>query len=75
MPSLAPSDTPDSISRIAGWMVRDVLLTPDEVKGLLADLLISAGPPAGKTRLSDWLKNNAGMAGRTYASELARHYR
>ncbi len=63
------------MSRIVGWMVGDVILTRDEVSGLLANLLISAGSPTGKTPLSSWLKDNAALVGRTYASELARHYK
>ncbi|MFZ5824735.1 MAG: SDR family oxidoreductase [Bacillota bacterium] len=59
------------ISRLLG----DVLLTRDEVDGLMADLLIADGPPPGKRRLSDWLRENAPGVGARYASEVARHYR
>ncbi len=41
----------------------------------LAGLLVSKGPPTGHTRLSEWLRENAGTVGVGYASELARHYR
>jgi NADH dehydrogenase len=61
--------------RLAGLMVRDVVLTREEIDGLMANLLVSSGSPTGTTRLSDWLKNNAASAGAQYASELARHYR
>jgi uncharacterized protein YbjT (DUF2867 family) len=60
--------------------VGDVLLTPEEVKGLMAGLLISSdsvpvgGPPRGTTRLGDWLRENRDQIGARYASELARHY-
>jgi NADH dehydrogenase len=63
------------LSRIVGLAVRDVVLTPDEVRGLLADLLVTGSPPAGDTKLSDWLRENAGRVGGHYASELGRHYR
>jgi NADH dehydrogenase len=52
----------------------DVLLTPEEVKGLMADLLVSKEPPRGKTRLSDWLSANRESVGKKYASELKRHF-
>ena len=63
------------LSRLVGYLVRDVVLTRDEVEGLMANLLVSAGPPTGKTRFSEWLGQNAGSVGDRYASELARHYR
>ncbi|HCW51000.1 MAG TPA: hypothetical protein DGR79_02885 [Clostridiales bacterium] len=63
-----------TLGAVVGRMVRDVILTRDEVRGLMAGLLVSASPPTGTTRLSDWLHDNAGVVGRTYRSELARHY-
>jgi hypothetical protein len=63
------------ISRLVGRFVRDVLVTPDEIDGLMSDLLISHDPPRCKTRFTDWLERNADAVGREYASELARHYR
>ena len=54
--------------------VNDVMLTPEEVDGLMADLLISKEPPRCKTSLKDWLMENKGTVGKTYASELARHF-
>jgi uncharacterized protein YbjT (DUF2867 family) len=62
-------------SRLIGHVVRDVVLTRDEVAGLTSGLLVSDGPPTGSTRLSDWLEENAATLGRQYASELGRHYR
>ena len=61
--------------RLVGWAVGDVVLTREEGEGLLANLLVSAGPPLGPTRLSDWLRDNADRVGTRYASELKRHYR
>ena len=63
------------LSKFIGYMVNDVVLTRDEVEGLMANLLVSKNPPTGKTRLSDWLTQNASIVGTSYASELARHYR
>jgi NADH dehydrogenase len=54
--------------------LRDVLLTREEIAGLMADLLVSREAPAGRTRLSDWLLKNSRTVGMRYASELARHY-
>lgn len=54
---------------------RDVVLTPDEVRGLMAGLLVSGAPPTAKTRLSQWLEQHRSTIGGRYASELRRHYR
>ena len=54
--------------------VGDVMLTPEEVDGLMAGLLVSKESPRCKTHLSDWLKENKESAGKHYASELKRHY-
>ncbi len=54
--------------------VRDVMLTPEEVDGLMAGLLISDDPPLCKTKLGDWLEENKTSVGAKYASELQRHY-
>ena len=60
---------------MAGYLVSDVMLTRDEVEGLMANLLVSDSPPTGQTRLGDWLNENAESVGARYASELGRHYR
>jgi NADH dehydrogenase len=54
--------------------VNDVLLTPEEVDGLMAGLLVSKEPPRCKTRLADWLEENKDKVGAKYASELEKHY-
>jgi uncharacterized protein YbjT (DUF2867 family) len=54
--------------------VRDVLLTSDEVEGLMSNLLVSREPPRCKTPLADWMRQNKATLGKAYASELARHY-
>ena len=53
----------------------DVLLTPEEVDGLMSGLLVSKETPRGKTSLRDWLEANKSRVGKRYASELARHFR
>ena len=54
--------------------VRDVILTPEEVDGLMAGLLISKEPPLGKTAFKDWLEKNKDGVGAKYASEIKKHY-
>jgi len=64
-----------ALGRLIGRAVGDVLITEDEIKGLMANLLVSSGPPTCPTRFSVWLERNATVLGTRYASELARHYR
>ena len=62
-------------ARMAGWLVRDVVLTRDEIDGLMAGHLVSADPPTASTRFTEWLEAEGATLGRRYASELGRHYR
>ncbi|KKM21632.1 hypothetical protein LCGC14_1633500 [marine sediment metagenome] len=59
-------------ARVLGMLVRDVVVTREEIAGLMADLLYVDAPPAGETRLTDWARRHADTLGRHYASELAR---
>ena len=59
---------------VTGWFVGDVVLTWEEYKGLMGNLLAPEGPSAGYIRLSDWLNENHERLGREYASEVARHF-
>ena len=58
--------------RLLGSLVGDVVITKEEIEGLMADLLYVDAPPAGHTVLSDWIRSNAHTLGRSYTSELAR---
>ena len=69
-----PPRLPLIFSQIVGKFVNDIVLTKDEVDGLMRELLYSREPPRGKTRLSDWLEANSDSVGNRYASELKRHY-
>ncbi len=61
-----------AVSRVLGMLVRDVVITKDEIEGLMADLLYVDAPPAGTTVLTEWVKQHADTLGRHYTSELAR---
>jgi uncharacterized protein YbjT (DUF2867 family) len=63
------------LTRILGFAVHDVILTREEIDGLMANLLVSHQPPLGQTKLSAWLEENAARVGCRYASELGRHFR
>jgi NADH dehydrogenase len=53
---------------------KDVLLTPEEVDGLMANLLVSKEPPRGTLSFKEWLTANKSTIGIQYASEIAKHY-
>jgi len=61
--------------RAVGRFVKDVILTPQELEGLMQELLVSAEPPLGRKRLDDWLLRSSDTLGMSYASELDRHFR
>ena len=67
---------PPIIGFIGGWLMGkllgDVLITWDEVKGLMADLLYTDSLPAGGTRLTDWAAEHRDTLGTRYANELRR---
>ena len=58
-----------------GRYVNDVILTRQELRGLMDELLISSEPPRGRDRIDDWLLRTGEQLGRAYASELDRHFR
>lgn len=61
-------------AKVIGYLVKDVVLTREEIEGLMANLLVTSSPPAGSTRLSEWVKENAPNLGRRYHNELARRF-
>jgi NADH dehydrogenase len=58
--------------KVIGRMVGDVMVTREEIRGLMDDLLYVKAPPAGETKLSDWVRDHAAEIGVRYSSELAR---
>jgi NADH dehydrogenase len=61
-----------TLSKALGWFMNDTLITMDEIRGLMGDLLYVNAPPAGTTKLTDWAMQHRDDLGRRYASELAR---
>jgi hypothetical protein len=49
-----------------------VVVTKDEIAGLMADMLYVDAAPTGTTALTKWVRSHADTLGRRYASELAR---
>lgn len=58
--------------QLLGHLVGDVIVTRDEIEGLMAGLLYVDSPPAGRTKLTDWVQTHVDTLGGRYASELER---
>jgi NADH dehydrogenase len=71
--------TPPALTLTAGGVLgrflKDVILTPQELAGLMDEHLVSSEPPRGHRRIEDWLLRAADTLGTSYASELDRHFR
>ncbi len=67
---------PPALGFALGWLLGrikgDVIITRQEIRGLMDDLLYVDSPPAGSTKLSDWARQHADELGKHYANELAR---
>jgi nucleoside-diphosphate-sugar epimerase len=71
----APPGVAYALGSVIGRAVRDVLVTRDELAGLMDDLLVSGAPPLAETSFREWVQSHRSELGAGYASELARHYR
>jgi hypothetical protein len=58
-----------------GWLLREVIVTRDEIEGLMRGLLHVDSPPAGTIRLTQWAADHLSSLGIRFASELARRVR
>lgn len=56
---------------LIGQVVGDVVVTRAEIQGLMQERLYVESPTTGTTKLTDWVKEHAGVLGMRYASELA----
>ncbi len=63
------------LARLIGYAVKDVVITKDEIEGLMSNLLVSGGHPTAQILLSEWLGHNADKVGIKYISGLERRYR
>jgi NADH dehydrogenase len=61
-------------SRGLGALIRDVVLTREEILGLMAELLVSDAPPRGEIGFSQWLAAEGSSLGCSYVNELRNHF-
>jgi NADH dehydrogenase len=60
------------LAQALGAWKRDVVVTRQEIRGLMEGLLYVDAPAAGPTRLTEWACDHSSNLGRDYASELGR---
>jgi NADH dehydrogenase len=58
--------------RLLGWFLGDVVITREEIRGLMEGRLAVEGPALGRSRLSDWAAAHRESLGQSYASEMRR---
>ena len=61
-----------SAAAALGPLLGDVVITRDEIRGLMEERLYVEAPATGTTALTSWAREHCASLGRKYASELAR---
>jgi uncharacterized protein YbjT (DUF2867 family) len=70
-----PPGVMTTLAKVFGLLLHDVVLTADEIRGLMAGFLVSHHPALGRTSFLEWLRDFGPTLGRTYLGELERHFR
>lgn len=60
--------------RLVGFLMRDVILTREELLGLQQELLDSKTEPLGSESVTDWLDAHGQQLGRNYCNDMRRHF-
>ena len=60
------------MGRLAGWFTGDVVITREELAGLMAGTLMVDSEATGATPFTRWATAHRERLGRRYASELGR---
>lgn len=58
--------------RVLGLLVNDVIITREEIQGLMQGRLHVDAKPLGETKLTQWIARHKDTLGRRYTSEMAR---
>ena len=64
-----------ALGGLIGLALDDIILTRDELRGLMSNMLTSEQAPNGATLFSKWLAAHAQTIGATYSSERRRHFK
>ena len=60
------------VGKLISLFTQDVMVTREEITGLMANLLYVNTPPTGTTKLTEWISQHSATLGLHYTSELAR---
>jgi len=60
------------LAQVLGFLLRDILLTKNEMLALMDDLLLTDSEPVGRTSFAEWCEGVE--LGKRYAHEVKRHY-
>ena len=63
------------VGRVCGVVKSDVVITREEIRGLMEERLYVDAPPVGLTPLTEWARRHSDTLGKRYANELARRSR
>jgi uncharacterized protein YbjT (DUF2867 family) len=63
------------MAKLIGCVLSDVVITRDEIDGLMSNLLVSGGGVTAPALFTEWLGQNADKIGTGYISGLKRRYR
>jgi nucleoside-diphosphate-sugar epimerase len=58
--------------RVVGQVLKDVVITREEIQGLMEERLYVDSAPQGTVKLTDWIDEHKETLGRRYTSEMAR---
>jgi uncharacterized protein YbjT (DUF2867 family) len=64
-----------TIARFLGVFLRDELMSADELRGLMDELVSTDGTATGSQSFKEWIERNSETLGRSYVSEMKRNYR
>jgi uncharacterized protein YbjT (DUF2867 family) len=64
-----------TIARLLSVFLRDELMSADELRGLMDELVATDGPATGTISFKEWIERNRDTLGRAYVSEMKRNYR
>lgn len=70
----APMPLALRVGSTVGRFLRDVVVTRDELRALMDELLVSGEPPAGATGFHEWLAANGLALGRAFVPEFKRNW-
>jgi uncharacterized protein YbjT (DUF2867 family) len=64
-----------TIARFLSVFLRDELMSADELRGLMDELVSTDGTATGSSSFKEWIDLNRETLGRSYVSEMKRNYR